>query len=152
MQLMRKCHSVRWFTLACLLVVMLTLPSSASALSLMVEDMGSPGTTIYSQAHDDARYMGAQYERRIVEIDNWEGQFNWGEKVTPYVNGAIENGLKPYLDLTAKTGSWPGRIPTPSQYKSACTQAATLYKGEVHDYAVWNEPNLTNVGNLDPAG
>jgi hypothetical protein len=119
----------------------------------MVEDMGTPGTAINASAHDTARYMGAQYERRIVNVTAWNGSFDWKGQVEPYVNAAVENGLKPYLSITADPGwsSGESRIPSAANFKAACSKAATEFKGKVFDYAVWNEPNLTNVGNLSPS-
>src|SRR5215212_9334953 len=149
------------FTLKALLLaasfaVAVFLPASAaSALPLMVEDLGAPGSALNARAYDTARYMGAQYERRIVKAETWNGTFDWGAAANPYVDGAIANGLKPYLTITADWESFAGpgsRIPTPAQFHTECTEIANTFKGRVFDYAVWNEPNLVNVGNLDPAG
>jgi FG-GAP-like repeat len=131
---------------------LLAIPASASALALMVEDLGAPGSALNARAYDTSRYMGAKYERRIVNVTTWDGSFDWKGKVGPYVDGAIANGLKPYLTITADP-NFPGpgsRIPSAAAFKTACAKAATEFQGKVFDYSVWNEPNLAHVGNLSP--
>jgi hypothetical protein len=141
-----------------LLVASLAVPASASALSLMVEDLGPPGSAINARSYDTSRYMGARYERRIVNVTSWKsgvinGGFNWEGQAGPYVDGAIANGLKPYLTITADPGwsSAESRIPSAAKFKTVCGEAAATFSGRVYDYAVWNEPNLTHVGNLSPS-
>ena len=126
-------------------------PAGAGATSLMVGGLGERSNPQHGNAFVASRYMGAQYARLIFEVTNWSS-IDWS-KVDEFVADANNNGLKPYLTLTASPNYSPTnqRVPSAATYAAACKTAATRYNGQVGDFAVWNEPNLTGVGNLDPA-
>jgi hypothetical protein len=136
-------HHRRGRALRCLTVLLVLLagaPSTSQAMSLMVEHFATPGTGINQAAYSASGYMGASHARLIVEHGPWANPFDWDAVVTPFVQGAIDHEMKPFLTLTGPA------TPTTTQLGSWCGSAATRYDGRsgrplVLDYAVINEPN-----------
>ncbi len=108
------------------------------------------GAGMVERAYAHARAAGASLVRLNVGRDR---AFTW-DNVDRFVNEARDHRLQPYLTLTytppSSTGT-PLSQPAPSDFGRWCSEAATRYAGRVLHWSVWNEPNLSNIGNLTPS-
>jgi hypothetical protein len=120
--------------------------ASAAATSLMVEDLGPPGTPIHATALATADRLGARYARLIVAGPWAAAPLAWDAQTAPFVHDVAAHGMRPYLTL----GDGAALPPSASAYGSWCGQVATRYDGQdgkplVLDYGAWNEPNRNRV-------
>ena len=153
------------FLLLIAMLVAAAAPASARATDLMVEHFGpveayAPGwADVRPAALRAADYMGARYARLIVERRTWSTGFDWnardyvtGTSVREFVADARVHEMRPYLTLTGvKAGNGDEAAPSPSAFGDWCAEAAATFNGEVSDFSVWNEPNLTGGNYLSPA-
>jgi hypothetical protein len=143
------------FALGLVAVLLLTCSGGASAATttpLMTEDFPAfvDGTGLPREtAFDEARYAGATQVRALVKRD---AAFTW-DQTDVFVDAARERGFAPYLTLTYRPPDWGPlgtamALPRPQELAAFCGTAAARYRGRVHDYSVWNEPNGIAVNRL----
>ena len=153
---------------ACLLALLVVtaaamLPSNARATDLMVEHFGpvQPYDPAYANVRPSALAaadrMGARYARLIVYRTNWSSAFDWNARfngetsVDEFVSDATSHEMRPYLTLSGvRAGGTNEAPPSASAFGRWCGEAAVKYRGQVADFSVWNEPNLSGGDYLSP--
>jgi hypothetical protein len=152
------------------------LPAQGQTMELGVSEFGTYANAyqgddyVIPRAFVAAGYVGARWSRQIVE----RGAFYDGAgnptsfdfaTLDRWVSDVSAHEMRPFLTLTNARQISGGedqiserqRTADASTYAAWCGQVADRYDGgdpahpQVNDFSVWNEPNLSKVGDLAPA-
>lgn len=126
----------------------------APGTALMTEDIPvlgdrSFGPAVTARGYEIAGRMGVRMLRLHTGRD---ATFTWEARVDPFVHDTVARGFAPYLTLTYRRryrdGPDPGYlgVPAPETFAAWCGEAALRYRGLVHHYGVFNEPNYFGDG------
>jgi hypothetical protein len=123
------------------------------------------GTSVHLYGQNHARVLtlareaGFGWVRQQIwwrQIEPWKGTYYWGE-LDAIVAEANAQGLKVFLSIVRSpswaTGGGYGLPYDPEDMGDFLYTLASHYRGQVHAYEVWNEPNLAreNAGRVvDP--
>jgi hypothetical protein len=149
------------------LLVFAALPGTATAMTLMTEDLrvfdDLKGSPLSEHGYTVAEQMGVRMMRyhRGLEggVDRETGAQGppdvalYRARVDGWLSDVLRRGFVPYLAISIQPESYV-RMPSTAEFGHWCADVAARYGDRIRDFAVWNEPNNRLWGPLlmgDPA-
>src|SRR5215218_9107543 len=140
--------------LVALLLLLLAVPGSTAAMTLMTEDSrvfdDLKGSPLAEQGYTVAEQMGVRMMRyhRGLEggVDRETGAVGppdvplYFARVDGWLNDVLRRGFRPYLAISVQPGSYVD-MPSVEAYGRWCGDVAARYGDRISRFAVWNEPN-----------